>query len=260
MPMRFALRPFGLGILLAVSASAQTPQPSVPKSGEDRSPAVRHNRYPVIVLDSATRASLVAVELHDLLAEHFGDSITIKKGVVFTQNDTAAIEARKLGYAPFLGALVPSADDTVRVFLARNPQYLPEIEVREKSDMRGFTGFGARCNTYQAGGTCYNPEYLAKHPAFSLGDIVRRASGVHAVCSTPMDCRVSMRPSAGPGRCSPLVFVDGFLWTGMRKPAFTEVNEHFSPRDIRAIEVYQADMSMPLTFSGLCGAIAIWTK
>ncbi|MEP6622744.1 MAG: hypothetical protein ABJE47_25710, partial [bacterium] len=70
----------------------------------------------------------------------------------------------------------------------------------------------------------------------------------------------SMRKSAGPGRCSPDIFVDGHPWMTVGRQQMEELENFFNGQNIKAIEVYEGDLPKPLAFSSQCGVIVIWTK
>ena len=139
-----------------------------------------------------------------------------------------------------LEAVAPRVD-TMRVIADRFSQQLAGFESRRK------TGFGY----------FLDEETITRRNATFMSDLLRTTPGVTIVPGPGGRDRVQMRGAAGPGGCTPNVFLNG-----ANTPLQDGVLENLvQTTDVRAIEVYPGNGSIPVEFQGRngCGAIVIWT-
>ncbi len=157
--------------------------------------------------------------------------------------------------APFIPTL-----DTLRVRVAGGP---PD-SWRGDFDRRRLRGFGEFLDEKQI--EVANP--------LTVSDLFREMAGVEIVTTGAFGRRVLMRGRAAGMFCIPAVYVDGLrFFTGATRPG-TPPNEALAyagaadleyvvnPRDVKAVEVYPHDSSVPAEFDDPndgCGSIVIWT-
>ena len=93
-----------------------------------------------------------------------------------------------------------------------------------------------------------------------LTDALIRFPGVALVADarSPMDRRLRFR--RGRGVCSPRVYLDGVMLTGLR--AFS-VDDIVNPMSVAGVEMYRGVAGIPAQYSGLgtaCGVVLIWLR
>ena len=138
-------------------------------------------------------------------------------------------ERRQLGFGSFVD---PQAIEEM------NPPRFTDIVKR----MSGFT-------------VIPNQNYMRPLPAERsvFGLVVKPSAGVDTR-------RYVIKSRRGRQDCAPLVFVDG-VWRG--NTFDTDIDRHFHPSAVRAIEAYAGPASLPAEFNrdgAECGALVVWTR
>ncbi len=138
-------------------------------------------------------------------------------------------ERRQLGFGSFAD---PQAIEEM------NPTRFTDIVKR----MSGFT-------------VIPNQNYMRPLPELRsvFGHVIEPSNGVDTR-------RYIIKPRRGRQGCAPLVFVDG-VWRG--NTLDTDIDRHFHPSVVRAIEAYAGPADLPSEFNRFgadCGALVVWTR
>lgn len=241
------------------------------------------------VLDAKTGDWINRAVLRDTLGN---ETLTSRDGVAALNVLTPIagfylIEIRKEGYAPRRIRL--RADTTVQLMIALEPNPLGEAASlpavvttarrRLEQDDGERRGLFDRC---LAGVDCVGRAELDRRPTGTLDNLLGHKPGIHEECAPPdhgavytkavdqprdkdlMGCLITMRPSTGPGYCTPTYFVDGFEWQPLGGTPQAQIDKFLPPNRIEAIEIYPSNAPHPPRFStGVfsgCGAVVIWTR
>lgn len=183
--------------------------------------------------------------------------------------------ARSIGLVPYRAVVdvLPGAPTTHDVTLAPFVAALDTVRVRVDRVIDSWrSGFNAR-RTRGFGEFLDEGEIALRNPQ-QVSDLFRDMAGVDILTHGAFGRKVVMRGRAGGLFCIPAVFVDGLrFYTGQARPGSgtTDMMEYtgtadlefvVNPRDIKAIEVYAHDSSIPLEYDDPrdgCGSIVIWT-
>lgn len=168
---------------------------------------------------------------------------------------------RNIGFAPATEEIAIADGDTLRlaVTLEHTAQQLSTFVITEKKLSPKLAEFEHRRKAGQ--GTFFNLEEIEKMNAFTVGDVLRRATSVRIQSTPPPGLGEIAVASREVGTCGMQIFVDGV--------SLGSVDLTYLPRPsaIVAVEVYAGSAQLPVwvaqgqanTNRG-CGAILIWTK
>jgi hypothetical protein len=239
------------------------------------------------VFDSRTGEPIAGAQVIDVLTGTFATTTvtgTASLGFVSFRGSGAMVEVRSIGYQP-KSVLLAKGDTTPVTEVLDGVVTLPAMTTTESyrinRDDGKWEGFARRCAIKRI--TCYNDETLANHPGSTVAEVLRSASAVRVKCSGngTNSQRIQGRTDqslptcnvAGVGRfcsvqcppgCYPSWFIDGFLYqpfgSRQKEQTYSAVQNMLGPSQIKGIEVYAWNESMPLKYDTGCAAIVVWTK
>jgi hypothetical protein len=246
-----------LGAIAGRVASAQAVT-----SSDDSRPPKKVARL-LGVFDRATGNPLSGAQVIDLLSQSYvmtPPDGTVGLHFLQVQHDSAVVWIRKLGYRDSSFVILARDTTVITVLLERVGVELAGVHVTADANLRGFGGLQARCGDFR--GSCFTPDQIAERPASKVTEFIQKARGVKQNCARlgrTGSCEISMRKSAGPGRCAPDIFIDGHPWRSLGPP-MEELDGFFSAQNVKGVEVYEGDLPKPAGFDSICGVILIWTK
>ncbi|MGQ0647258.1 MAG: carboxypeptidase regulatory-like domain-containing protein [Gemmatimonadaceae bacterium] len=187
---------------------------------------------------------------------------------------TQTLVARSIGLVPYRAVIdvLPGAPTRHDVTLAPFVAALDTIRVRVDRVVESWrSGFNARRT--KGFGEFLDEDEISKRNPIAVHELFRDMPGIDILTSGAFGRKVVMRGRAGGLFCIPAVFVDGLrFYTGQSRPgSSTDMMEYtgtadlefvVNPLDIKAVEVYTHDSSIPLEFDDPrdgCGSIVIWT-
>ena len=148
----------------------------------------------------------------------------------------------------------------VQVVLAVDAIALDAIEVAVDRRDRNLESAGFYQREEDGWGNFVDREDIENWNPIELTDALIRFPGVAIVADarSPIDRRLMFR--RGRGTCSPRVYLDGVMLTGLR--AFS-INDIVNPISVAGIEMYRGVAGIPPQYSGLgtdCGVVLIWLR
>lgn len=183
--------------------------------------------------------------------------------------------ARSIGLVPWHGVIdVTASTPTVEnVTLAPFIASLDTLRVRVGAGPRDAWRTGFETRRGRGFGDFLDETQIERANPLQVSDLFRDLPGIDVISSGTFGRRVMMRGRAAGMFCVPAVFVDGLrFFTGGARPGIsTEFMEYtgtadlefvVNPRDVKAVEVYPHDSSVPAEFDDPhdgCGSIVIWT-
>jgi hypothetical protein len=183
--------------------------------------------------------------------------------------------ARGIGLVPYRAVVDVFPGSPVRhdVTLAPFVAALDTVRVRvDRVTDSWRSGFNLR-RTRGHGEFLDEDEISVRNPQ-QVSDLFRDMPGIDILTWGAFGRKVVMRGRAGGLFCIPAVYVDGLrFYTGQSRPASSaaDLMEYtgtadlefvVNPRDIKAVEVYSHDSSIPVEYDDPrdgCGSIVIWT-
>ena len=150
---------------------------------------------------------------------------------------------------------------SARIVLAVDAIALDPIEVTVDRRDRNLQDAGFYQRREDGWGNFVDREDIEKWNPIDLTDALIRFPGVAIVADarSPIDRRLRLR-GRGRGVCSPTIYLDGVMLTGMR--AFS-INDIVDPLSVAGIELYRGVAGVPGQYSGLassCGVVLIWLR
>lgn len=167
-----------------------------------------------------------------------------------------------LGYQPRSELIEVRAGHAtkVQVVLPVDAIALEPIEVTVDRRDRNLDRVGFYQREEDGWGEFVDREDIETWNPIDLTGALIRFPGVAIVSSarSPIDRRLRFR--RGRGVCSPTVYLDGVMLTGLR--AFS-INDIVDPMSVAGIEMYRGVAGIPVQYSGLgtdCGVVLIWLR
>ena len=150
---------------------------------------------------------------------------------------------------------------SARIVLAVDAIALDPIEVTVDRRDRNLQDAGFYQRREDGWGYFVDREDIEKWNPIDLTDALIRFPGVAIVADarSPIDRRLRLR-GRGRGVCSPTIYLDGVMLTGLR--AFS-INDIVDPLSVAGIELYRGLAGVPGQYSGLvssCGVVLIWLR
>ena len=182
--------------------------------------------------------------------------------------------ARSLGLVPWRSVVdVMSSSATVHdVTLAPFVATLDTLRVRVNAGPNDSWRGGFDTRRGRGFGEFLDEKQIERMNPLQVSDLFRELPGIDIVTTGPFGRRVMMRGRAAGMFCVPAVFVDGLrFFTGGARPGMPAADDYagtadleyvVNPRDVKAVEVYPHDSSVPVEFDDPrdgCGSIVIWT-
>jgi hypothetical protein len=173
---------------------------------------------------------------------------------------TQLLMVRRLGYTPSETPVNLSSrqPQTVAVRLEKYIPVMAPVLVTARRD-RALQDVGFVQRQKSGMGHYITADQIARRSAFQLTDILRTVPGLTMTTVNGQTEISSTRSTGTSGSCTRFV-VDGFPWTSVSGSG--DVNDFVNPREVSAIEVYQAEET-PAEFMQAgqqCTTIVIWTK
>ena len=148
----------------------------------------------------------------------------------------------------------------IQVVLTVDAIALEPIEVTVDRRDRNLDRVGFYQRREDGWGNFVDREDIENWNPIDLTDALIRFPGIAIVADarSPMDRRLRFR--RGRGVCSPRVYLDGVMLTGLR--AFS-VDDIVNPMSVAGIEMYRGTAGIPAQYAGLgtaCGVVLIWLR
>lgn len=196
-------------------------------------------------------------------------ALTTETGTVdlaFLPDGGTVVRVRKVGYHPLEQFVRISPTDTAPVTILLTPTATVLSPIVARDSARRYLGpamqeFEARRATGR--GQFIAEDYLRKHEATTMPNIVRSFSGLQVACSRSgfyvceaVANRSARRPNLPGGDCRFVVFIDGVY---VRDPDLAKL----VVADFAGIEAYTAGQRIPPRFNmngNPCGALLFWSR
>lgn len=195
-------------------------------------------------------------------------------------SDTLRLRVQRIGYAPYEGPTVRSAeDDLYTVVLARVSTELQRVNViATRNTPLSRSGFYDRMERVRRGaivGTFITPEELDQRSPMQISRVLFGRQHVSVVGRGDGGRTVQTLAGRG-GRCAMTILVDGIRVNGVIPPPGVKsdngrsagsnfgIDDLVDAGSVSGIEIYPSTANapaelIPLTGGGSCGIVAVWT-